>query len=66
MRGDDKAFAERYVLGPCAGEYAINGGGVPVRVRGVEGVIAVIVVSGLSQEEDHQVAIEALQHFANG
>jgi uncharacterized protein (UPF0303 family) len=28
---------------------------VPLRVNGVEGVVAVVVVSGLKQEEDHMV-----------
>jgi uncharacterized protein (UPF0303 family) len=65
MKGDAKAFAETYVLGASAGEYAINGGGVPVRVKGVEGVVAVVVVSGLTQQEDHQVVIEALQNSLN-
>ena len=61
MKGDEKAFAEKYMLGHTAGEYAIHGGGVPVRVKGVEGVVGVIVVSGLKQEEDHQIVVEALQ-----
>ena len=39
------------MLGESAGDYAIHGGGVPVRVKGVEGVVAVIVVSGLAQHE---------------
>lgn len=63
MKGDEKAFADKYMLGQTAGEYAIHGGGVPVRVKGVEGVVGVIVVSGLKQEEDHMVVLEALQMF---
>ena len=63
MKGDEKAFAEKFSLGPNAGDYAIHGGGVPVRVHGVEGVVAVVVVSGLKQEEDHQVVIEAMEEF---
>ena len=59
--GDEKKFAEKYGLGASAAEYAIHGGAVPVRVEGVEGVIAVVVVSGLTQEEDHQVVIEGLE-----
>lgn len=61
--GNEKAFAEKFMLGERAGDYAIHGGGVPVRVKGVEGVIAVIVVSGLAQHEDHQIVVEALQSF---
>jgi uncharacterized protein (UPF0303 family) len=66
MQGNEKAFAEKYMLGQNAGEYAIHGGGVPVRVQGVEGVVGVIVVSGLKQEEDHQVVVEALEAFHRG
>lgn len=54
------------MLGDRAGQYAIHGGGVPVRVEGVEGVVGVIVVSGLKQHEDHQVVIEALEEFVEG
>ena len=57
------AFANKYALGATTGEYAIHGGGVPLRVEGVEGVVGVIVVSGLKQEEDHMVVIEALEEF---
>jgi uncharacterized protein (UPF0303 family) len=63
MQGNEKTFAEKYMLGQSAGEYAIHGGGVPVKVQGVEGVVGVIVVSGLKQEEDHQVVVEALQMY---
>ena len=51
FQGDEKAFAAKFMLGESAGEYAIHGGGVPVRVKGVEGIVAVIVVSGLAQHE---------------
>lgn len=47
-------------LGEKAGEYAIHGGGVPVFVKGVEGLVAVVVVSGLKQWDDHQVVVEEL------
>lgn len=61
MGGDEGAFKTKYALGESAGEYAIHGGGVPVQVRGVEGVVAVVVVSGLKQQEDHQVVVEGLE-----
>jgi uncharacterized protein (UPF0303 family) len=32
-----------------------------VRVRGVEGVVAVVVVSGLKQEDDHAVVAETVR-----
>ena len=56
----EKTFAEKYMLGEKAGQYAIHGGGVPVRVRGVEGVVGVAVVSGLKQHEDHAVVVEGM------
>jgi uncharacterized protein (UPF0303 family) len=61
FNGDEKKFAEKYGLGDKAGDYAIHGGAVPVRVEGVEGVVAVVVVSGLTQEEDHQAVVEGLE-----
>jgi len=61
--GDEKAFAEKYGLGNQGGEYAIHGGGVPIRVTGVEGVVAVVVVSGLKQDEDHAVVVEVIREL---
>ena len=49
--GDEQLFADKFGLGSQAGDYAIHGGGVPVKVEGVEGAVAVVVVSGLRQEE---------------
>ncbi|QIW96333.1 hypothetical protein AMS68_001851 [Peltaster fructicola] len=60
FEGDETAFAVKYALGTRAGEYAIHGGGWPVRVRGVEGVVAVIVVSGLKQDQDHGVIVQTV------
>lgn len=55
-RGDEVAFRTRTGLSPeKAAGYAIHGGGVPIRVAGVEGIVAVVVVSGLKQEQDHAV-----------
>lgn len=59
--GDEKAFQEKYALGNKAGDYAIHGGGVPIRVTGVEGIVAVVVVSGLKQDEDHAVIVEVIK-----
>lgn len=60
FEGDEGLFAAKFMLGQGAGEYAIHGGGWPVRVRGVEGVVAVVVVSGLSQEMDHGVIVQTV------
>lgn len=56
--GDEMTFAAKFGLGNTAGDYAIHGGGWPVRVRGVEGVVAVVVVSGLRQEQDHGIIVQ--------
>ncbi|RKF56599.1 putative duf967 domain protein [Golovinomyces cichoracearum] len=61
--GDEKAFREKYALGSSAGDYAIHGGGIPIRVTGVEGVVAVVVVSGLKQDEDHAVIVEVIKEL---
>jgi uncharacterized protein (UPF0303 family) len=42
-------------------EYAVHGGAVPVFVDGVYGFVGVVAVSGLKQEEDHQLAVEGLK-----
>ena len=56
----EKGFAQTYMLGESAGSCAIHGGGVPVRVRGVEGVVEVVIVSGLKQHEDHAVVAKGM------
>ncbi|KAI1187906.1 hypothetical protein F5B17DRAFT_297928 [Nemania serpens] len=61
--GDEVAFRRKFGLGEeAAGEYAIHGGGVPIRVGGVEGVVAVAVVSGLAQHHDHGVIIDVISN----
>jgi len=60
FKGDEEKFGEKYTLGANRGDYAIHGGGFPIKVKGVEGVVAVVVVSGLTQEEDHQVIVETM------
>ncbi|KAF2139754.1 uncharacterized protein K452DRAFT_289731 [Aplosporella prunicola CBS 121167] len=63
LGGDEARFAAKYMLGDRAGDYAIHGGGFPVRVKGVEGIVGVIVVSGLKQEWDHQVIVETIEQY---
>ncbi|KFY24288.1 hypothetical protein V491_02207 [Pseudogymnoascus sp. VKM F-3775] len=64
LKGDEKAFAAKFGLSPTdASKYAIHGGAVPVRVKGVEAPVAVVIVSGLSQDEDNGVVVEVLQEW---
>ncbi|KXJ87004.1 hypothetical protein Micbo1qcDRAFT_167750 [Microdochium bolleyi] len=53
---DEEAFRAKFGMSQDqASRYAIHGGGVPIRVEGVEGIVGVVVVSGLKQHEDHAV-----------
>lgn len=63
FQGDEPAFAAKYGLGDSAGNYAIHGGGWPLRVRGVEGIVAVVVVSGLKQEQDHGIIVQTVSEM---
>lgn len=59
---DEARFAATFAMSPeQAGRYAIHGGGVPIRVRGVEGIVAVVVVSGLKQDQDHGVIMDVIE-----
>ncbi|KAI1377506.1 hypothetical protein F4677DRAFT_414630 [Hypoxylon crocopeplum] len=59
--GDEEAFNAKFGMSPAQAEkYAIHGGGVPIRVKGVEGIVAVVVVSGLKQHEDHGVIVDVI------
>ncbi|PCH41642.1 DUF336 domain-containing protein [Wolfiporia cocos MD-104 SS10] len=62
-RGDEPAFAAKFQLGQRGGDYAIHGGGFPIRVEGVEGIVGVIVVSGLTMQEDHEVIVEVIEDY---
>ncbi|TBU27725.1 DUF336 domain-containing protein [Dichomitus squalens] len=61
--GNEDAFRAKFMLGEKAGEYAIHGGGFPIRVRDVEGIVGVIVVSGLTMQEDHEVIVEVIEEY---
>lgn len=61
--GDEALFASKNGLREDAGTYAIHGGGWPVRVKGVEGVVAVVVVSGLAQSEDHGIIVKVIREY---
>ncbi|GAB2482928.1 heme-degrading domain-containing protein [Promicromonospora xylanilytica] len=44
-------------------EYSAHGGAFPVRVEGV-GIVGVVTVSGLAQQDDHALVVEALRELA--
>ncbi|ROV92459.1 hypothetical protein VSDG_06650 [Cytospora chrysosperma] len=59
--GDEATFRTKFGMSEeQAGKYAIHGGAIPIYVRGVEGVVAVVVVSGLKQHEDHGVIADVI------
>ena len=60
--GDEEKFRKVFAMSEAqGGEYAIHGGGVPIRVKGVEGVVAIVIVSGLKQSEDHGVIVDVIR-----
>jgi uncharacterized protein (UPF0303 family) len=66
--GLDAALVKKFALvsssgGQAADDYCLSGGGFPIRVRGLDGIVGVIVVSGLHQEDDHQVIVETVKEF---
>jgi uncharacterized protein (UPF0303 family) len=51
-------------VGWLGAEYAVTGGGFPIRVRGV-GVVAAATASGLSSQQDHDLIVEGIRaHLA--
>ncbi|KAH7367654.1 hypothetical protein B0T11DRAFT_56553 [Plectosphaerella cucumerina] len=59
---DEALFASKFGMSTeQAGKYAIHGGGVPIRVRGVEGIVGVVIVSGLKQDQDHGVIMDVIE-----
>ena len=53
-------FEERFNL--SLKEYAPAGGAFPIIIKGV-GVVGTITVSGLTQEEDHEMAVGAIRNY---
>lgn len=44
-------------------KYALEGGGYPIFVKGVEGVMGAIVIAGLDGDQAHQVLVKALDEY---
>ncbi|KAF2490161.1 hypothetical protein BU16DRAFT_530753 [Lophium mytilinum] len=60
FRADDSAT---YEIGQRRQEYATASGGFPIRVRGVEGIIGVIVVHGPARFPNHQIIVEVVEAY---
>lgn len=56
----ERSYFEAYSVSPQ--EYAVHGGSFPLSIQGV-GVIGSITVSGLSQEEDHELAVQGIKNL---
>lgn len=54
----NRSYFETYSVSPE--EYAVHGGSFPLTIKHV-GVIGTITVSGLPQEEDHQLIVTGIQ-----
>jgi len=67
--GNDKGLAEYYGLDAGAGEngrarYSCEGGGYPVFVKGVEGVVGcIVVVADIDSEQAHGVIVKAIEEY---
>ncbi|KAF2868467.1 hypothetical protein BDV95DRAFT_500511 [Massariosphaeria phaeospora] len=62
--GDERAFVEYYGLGNGdRARYTCEGGGYPVFVKGVEGVVGAIVVAGLEGDVAHGVVVKAVEEY---
>jgi uncharacterized protein (UPF0303 family) len=60
LKSKGKTLQEAYLL--AESDYAAHGGCFPIMLKG-SGMIGTITISGLPQEEDHQLAVQAIQIF---
>lgn len=60
FRSQGTTFEEKSRLDP--NEYAAHGGAFPIIIAQV-GVVGTVTVSGLAQEDDHQLVVSALREF---
>jgi uncharacterized protein (UPF0303 family) len=58
----NRSYNEFYSASPH--EFAAHGGAFPIKIEG-SGVIGVITVSGLAQEDDHNLIVEAIAKYLN-
>lgn len=60
LRSKGKQLEEAYMLSEK--EYGAHGGCFPIMIRD-SGIIGTITVSGLAQEDDHQVVVDTLRNY---
>lgn len=60
LKNAGQTMEEKYLI--SSHEYAAHGGAFPLIIRGV-GAVGTITVSGLPQQEDHEVVITTLKKF---
>ena len=60
LKSQGKSIEEMFLLPES--EYAPHGGCFPIIIKGT-GVVGTITVSGLPQEDDHKVVVQALKQY---
>jgi uncharacterized protein (UPF0303 family) len=60
LKSKDQTIEEKYLI--SSSEFAAHGGAFPLIIRGV-GVVGTVTVSGLPQEEDHELVVTTLKKF---
>lgn len=64
FNGDYKTFAEHHAMsGEEWSKYTVEGGGYPIYVKGVEGVVGAVVVVGIDSELAHGVIVKAVEEY---
>ena len=63
LKSKGQTIEEKYLI--SSSEYAAHGGAFPLIIQGV-GVVGTITVSGLPQEQDHELVVTTLKQFLAG
>ncbi len=63
LQSKSQTIEEKYLI--SSSEYAAHGGAFPLIIQGV-GVVGTITVSGLPQQEDHELVVTILKQFLAG